>query len=95
LLAVAVVPAVAGISGDDYTDPVTFGSGFRAALLISSGLLVAGALVAFALIRRPLTTPEAGEIEAPPPTRVRLEKCMHCGISGPQVHPREPIGADQ
>jgi EmrB/QacA subfamily drug resistance transporter len=95
LLAVAVVPTVAGISGDDYSDPVTFGSGFRAALLISSGLLVAGALVAFALIRRPLTTPEAGETKTPPPTRVHLEKCMHCGISGPQVHPREPIGADQ
>jgi EmrB/QacA subfamily drug resistance transporter len=92
LLAVAVVPAAAGISGDDYTNPLTFNSGFRAALLISSGLLVAGALLAFTFIRRPLVTPEPGEPQAPPPTRVRLAECMHCGVTGPQVHPRERIG---
>jgi hypothetical protein len=87
-----VVPTLAGISGDDYTNPLTFNSGFRAALLISSGLLVAGALLAFTLIRRPLVTPEPGEPQAPSPTRVRLAECMHCGVTGPQVHPPERIG---
>ncbi|MDQ4104214.1 MAG: MFS transporter [Actinomycetota bacterium] len=92
LLAVAVVPVVAGISGDDYTDPLAFSSGFRTALLISCGLLAAGALVAFTFIRRPLAAPEAGEAQAPPPTRVRIEECIHCGVAGPQVHPRELVG---
>lgn len=55
LLAVAVVPAVAGIGGADYTDPVAFDDGFRAALWIVAGLLVAAALLAFGLIKRPLT----------------------------------------
>lgn len=90
LLAVAVIPVAAGISGDDYTDPLAFSSGFRTALLISSGLLVAGALMAFILIRRPLAAPEPGE--APVSPRVRLEECVHCGVTGPQVHPREPVG---
>ncbi len=65
LLAVAVVPVAAGISGDDYTDPLAFGSGFRTTLLISSGLLVAGALVAFTLVRRPLTTHDARTWRSP------------------------------
>ncbi len=98
LLSVAFVPVAAGISGDDYTDPIAFGAGFRNALVIAASLLVAGALVAFALIRRPLgaeaepapseTTPaETGA--AAPVTRFRLEECAHCGVSGPQVYPRE------
>jgi len=95
LLAVAVIPAAAGIGGADYTDSLTFGAGFRTAVLINSGLLVAGALVAFTLIRRPLTVPEPDEAQAAPTTRVRLEECLHCGVSGPQVHPREPGGIRQ
>jgi EmrB/QacA subfamily drug resistance transporter len=91
LLAVAVIPAAAGISGHGYADPLTFGPGFRASMLISSGLLAVGALLASALIRCPLPTPEP----APPSTRVRLEECLHCGVTGPQVHPREPAGTSR
>ena len=40
LIAVAALPVLAGISGDDYQDPVTFDDGFRTALLIAAGLLV-------------------------------------------------------
>jgi EmrB/QacA subfamily drug resistance transporter len=54
LLAVAVVPVVAGLGGDDYTDPTAFAAGFRTALLVLAGLLAAGALVAVAFVRRPL-----------------------------------------
>jgi EmrB/QacA subfamily drug resistance transporter len=82
LLAVAVVPGLAGIGGDDYTDPAAFGAGFRVAMLIGAGLLVLAAVVAFALIRRPLvasTTPD--------PERVRVEECLHCPVSGPAMHP--------
>ncbi len=51
LLAVAVLPLVAGISGDDYTDPAAFDGGFRTALRIAAGLLLAGGLLALATIR--------------------------------------------
>ncbi|SNS42191.1 drug resistance transporter, EmrB/QacA subfamily [Geodermatophilus pulveris] len=85
LLAVAVVPVVAGIGGTDYTDPAVFGAGFRTAMLVCAGLLVAGALVAALLVRRPLGRAE------PAPRRLPIEECAHCGVSGPQVHPREPV----
>ena len=80
LLAVAVVPGLAGIAGADYTDPVAFNTGFRTAMLISAGLLVAAAAVAFTLLRRPSPKPT--------PERLRIEECVHCGVTGPQIHPR-------
>ncbi|PRY48415.1 EmrB/QacA subfamily drug resistance transporter [Geodermatophilus tzadiensis] len=85
LLAVAAVPAAAGIGGDDYTDPETFADGFRVALLICVGLLLAGAAVAATTLHRPL-----GDVPAPAAAgeaRLRVEECPHCGISGPQLHP--------
>ncbi|OZM76023.1 MFS transporter [Pseudonocardia sp. MH-G8] len=82
LLAVAVVPGLAGIGGDDYTDPVAFDAGFRIAMFIGASLLVLAALVAFTLIRRPLVGPGA-----PEPERVRVEECLNCPMSGPPMHP--------
>ncbi len=87
LLAVAVVPGVAGIGGADYTDPAAFGSGFRVAMLIGAGLLTGAAVVAFALIRRP--TGAAGPPASPAPRRMRLEECLHCPVTGPQLHPAD------
>lgn len=81
LLAVAVIPGLAGIRGADYTDPVAFDAGFRVAITIGAGLLVAAAVVALLLVRRPSDTAAAD------PDRVRIEECAHCGVAGPQVHP--------
>jgi EmrB/QacA subfamily drug resistance transporter len=79
LLAVAVVPGLAGIGGADYADPAAFDAGFRTAMLIGAGLLVAAAVVSAALLgpRRP----------AEPTDRMRLEECLHCGVTGPALHP--------
>ncbi|ALL78069.1 major facilitator transporter [Pseudonocardia sp. EC080610-09] len=52
LLAVAVVPAVAGIRGDGPADAASFGPGFGVAMTIASALLVVGAVLAAALLRR-------------------------------------------
>ncbi|SDC91428.1 drug resistance transporter, EmrB/QacA subfamily [Geodermatophilus telluris] len=90
LLAVAAVPAAAGIGGDDYTDPAAFAGGFRVALLICVALLVAGAAVAATTLRRPLG--EAPAPAAPGEPRLRLEECRHCGVSGPQLHPSRSGG---
>jgi hypothetical protein len=81
LLAVAVVPGLAGISGDDYTDPAAFDAGFRMAMMIGAGLLVAAALAALTLVRPPEKTPDR--------QRVRVEECIHCPMSGPQLHPAD------
>ena len=80
LLAVAVVPGLAGITGAVYTDPVAFNAGFRTAIMISAGLLVAAAAVAFTLLRRPRR--ECA------PDRLRIEEYAHCGVTGPQIYPR-------
>jgi EmrB/QacA subfamily drug resistance transporter len=84
LLSVALIPGLAGIRGADYTDPVAYDAGFRVAIVIAAGLLVAAAALAFTLIRRSAPTPEAEGIT---PRRVRIEDCLHCGVSGPQLHP--------
>ena len=80
LLAVAVVPGLAGITGAVYTDPVAFNAGFRTAIMISAGLLVAAAAVAFTLLRHPRR--ECA------PDRLRIEEYAHCSVTGPQVYPR-------
>jgi len=80
LLAVAVVPGLAGITGAVYTDPVAFSAGYRTAMMISAGLLLAAAAVAFTLLRHPR--------HECAPDRLRLEEYPHCGVTGPQVYPR-------
>lgn len=82
LLAVAVLPGIAGISGADYADPVAFDRGFRLAVMIAAGLMVlASATAAIGMRRRP--DPVQHE------DRIRIGECPHCAISGPPMHPAE------
>ncbi|MGH4000845.1 MAG: MFS transporter, partial [Pseudonocardiaceae bacterium] len=55
-------------------------------MLIGATLLALGALMAVALLRepRPATIPEP---VAGLPERIPLERCAHCGVTGPQLHP--------
>jgi EmrB/QacA subfamily drug resistance transporter len=59
LLAVAVLPALAGISGDDYRIPSAFDSGFTHAAVICAGLAAAAGVLAAFTIRNPRITPRA------------------------------------
>jgi EmrB/QacA subfamily drug resistance transporter len=52
LLAVAVLPALGGLSGDDYADPAAFADGFRIALLVCAAVLVAGAALSAVAVPR-------------------------------------------
>lgn len=93
LLAVAVVPVAAGLGGSVQADPEAFAAGFRTAMLLCAGLLVAGSLLAVLLVRRPLLAGPAaggggGEPEPHPASRLRVEECPHCDVAGPPVHPR-------
>lgn len=85
LLAVAVLPVLAGISGDDYEHPAAFADGFRTGMLLSTILLVLGGILAFATIRNPPRTPQAH----PPDGR------LFCGVDGPPVHESTPAAAAQ
>lgn len=79
LLAVAVLPGLAGISGADYADPSAFSDGFRVAVLISSGLMVAAAALALVGIRRGSARPHD--------ERIAVENCTHCALAAPPAHP--------
>jgi MFS family permease len=76
LLAVAVLPLVAGISGDDYQHPEAFAAGFRTAIVVSSALLALGGLIAAGAIRNPSRT---GKPSA-------LEGRHYCAIEAPPMH---------
>jgi EmrB/QacA subfamily drug resistance transporter len=77
LLAVAVLPVVAGITGDDYERPATFLAGFRIAMLCCAGLLVIGGLIAVAGIRNPHR-------------EVPTDRPMHCDLEGPPTSAGRP-----
>ncbi len=83
LLAVAVLPGLAGITGDAYTDPVAFDAGFHVAVVISSLLMVAAAVIAALGIRRSPVHDGA---------RIPVENCTHCAIAGPPAHPQAADG---
>ena len=74
LVAVAVLPALAGIAGRSYLHPSAMGSGFRTAVYITAGWCAAGGLVAMLGIRNPAA---AGAGRAG--TAARRE-CAHCAL---------------
>lgn len=81
LLAVAVMPALAGISQRAYDHPALLSTGFHHAVLISAGMCVFGGLLSFGLIDNELRPPEPAA-EADP-----TANCMHCPVSAPNARP--------
>jgi hypothetical protein len=78
LLAVAVLPALAGITGTSYLHPDALAAGFRTAALISGALCAAGGvLAAFTITNPKRVAPPAG---APAP-----EELLHCGLDAPPL----------
>ena len=76
LIAVAVVPGLAGLTGDAYRDAALFGSGFRTAMLISAALAAAGGTLAWVLIRNEVP----GRGAACP--FARLDRRHTCAVDG-------------
>jgi hypothetical protein len=72
LIAVAVLPAAAGLSGTDYLHPAEFSAGFGTASIISAGLCLAGGALAVVTIRNP--RPQAD----PAP-----QQLLHCALDAP------------
>lgn len=80
LIAVAVLPALAGISGAAYLHPAALAAGFRTAVYIAgAGAAAAGGLAALGIRNphRPPAPPEApGALPAP-------EQCLYCALDAP------------
>jgi MFS family permease len=99
LLAVAVLPALAGITPAAYADPALLSGGFGRAALIAGVLCAAGGVLAFLTIRNPLPgTPADAE---PPtggavaPTQIGQRPagdpgvgCAACPVLAPHIRPR-------
>ncbi|MDX6307313.1 MAG: hypothetical protein QOI06_359 [Nocardioidaceae bacterium] len=75
LLAVAVLPVLAGISGDDYRHPSLFEHGFRIAMILCATLLASGGLISFWTIRNPRSDTHAR----------RSDRRVHCDVEGPPL----------
>jgi hypothetical protein len=67
LLAVAVLPPLAGITGTAYLHPAALAAGFRTAVLIAAGMCVAGGLLAAVTIRNPARAARPAAAEAGEP----------------------------
>ncbi|HVV09988.1 MFS transporter [Amycolatopsis sp.] len=80
LLAIAVLPAVAGLTGESYSDPAALTAGWRMALLVCAGLAVVGGLLAIG-VRNSVLQDEPAAAEGPD-----LAECLHCAVDSPPTH---------
>jgi EmrB/QacA subfamily drug resistance transporter len=85
LIAVAVLPAAAGLTGASYLHQAEFSAGFRLAMLISAGLCLCGALLAVLTIKNPSAA--VRKAPAQPPAG---GTCLHCALDAPPGQASEP-----
>jgi len=78
LLAVAVLPALAGITGTAYLHPDALAAGFRTAALISGAVCAAGGVLAAFTITNPKRAARPAGAPAP-------AECLHCGLDAPPL----------
>jgi MFS family permease len=95
LVAVAVLPAVAGLHGADYTNPTALTAGWRTALLVCAVAAAVGGLFALGVDNRVLLeTPEAAvpepaePVAVPQPASPGPGECLYCGVEGPPTYLR-------
>jgi len=76
LLAVAVLPLIAGLSGEAYTNPAMLQPAFRTAIWVCAGLLVGGGVLSAVFVRRPPAPVDAAQLQ-------QVEHNHHCSVGGP------------
>jgi EmrB/QacA subfamily drug resistance transporter len=92
LLAVAILPVAAGISGTDALDPTNFNAGFHTAVLLAATLCTAGALTAWFAIRNPTPEPPPTELVPAPAGTVPADRHpLSCPLTAPPVRHHTPI----
>ncbi|MFF7633378.1 MFS transporter [Kitasatospora sp. NPDC008050] len=79
LLAVAALPLLTGLSGDQYRVPDAVDSAFRTAMLICAGLLAGAGLVALATV--------PGRAPAAPAGTAEPDSTWYCSTTAPPVDP--------
>jgi Na+/melibiose symporter-like transporter len=84
LLSVAVLPLVAGLTGDGFYQPSVMTHGFHVAMVTCAVLSALGGILAWSTIRSSLLTGEPDEAQ-PPPVPVRTE--FSCDVTGAPLRP--------
>ena len=83
LLAVAGLPALVGLSAADYHSRGSFSSGFRTAMIVCAGLLVAGSLLSALTIDNDVLRPAPGRAVPEP-------ECLRsCAVGSPPLEPAQ------
>jgi EmrB/QacA subfamily drug resistance transporter len=97
LLAVALLPLIAGLTGDAFYEPSSMADGFHMAMWVCAALSAAGGVVAWLTISSEVlhAEPEPGGSE---PTQVLTE--VSCGVPAPPLRPGreaecEPVDRDR
>lgn len=83
LLAVAGLPAVAGLNAAAYHSVASFSAGFRTAMIVSAGLLLAGSLLSALTIDNSVLRPAPGHVVAEP------ECLRNCAVGAPPLEPAQ------
>jgi EmrB/QacA subfamily drug resistance transporter len=105
LLAVAVLPLIAGITGDRFYDGAAMTHGFHIAALVCAGLAAAGGVLAWLTISDDVLTAEPARRGEPavavstdyscsvagPPWRPAAGRAEAVGTSAPEIHPASPL----
>jgi EmrB/QacA subfamily drug resistance transporter len=86
LLAVAVLPAVVGLTGAAYTKPAELTASWQKALLITAALAVVGGVCALGISNNVL----GGE---PPPDEPKQPECLYCGVNNPPTDTQAAVTA--
>jgi EmrB/QacA subfamily drug resistance transporter len=84
LLAVAILPAVAGLTGDSFYDPAKMTSGFHMGMAVCAALAALGGILAWFTISSTVLHAEA---EPGGDTPARLAADFSCGVDGPPLRP--------
>jgi MFS family permease len=82
LLAVAVLPLIAGLSGSDYNDPEAMTDGFAIGMRFAAGLSAAGGVLALATIRRDVLERAKEPERRPCQEAIDRVPERHCAVAG-------------
>jgi EmrB/QacA subfamily drug resistance transporter len=85
LLAVAVLPLIAGITGEDFYDRQAMSDGFRVAMIATAALSALGGLIAWATIRADVLEAEPTSDDAGTPARAATDRS--CAVAGTPLRP--------
>jgi hypothetical protein len=84
LMAVAVLPPIAGLTGDDLLDPTALADGFPIAMAATAALAVAGGVIAWLTIDAEVLEVESDEVDGGPR---KAATDRSCGVAGTPLRP--------